>query len=101
MPSSRPARSWSSATISRIPHSSIELKEKENQILLASADEFKLKAVVDILEQKLVKRKVPLKGLNYGVITPVRRLDRAPGDYFAAGHPDRKSPRNRESDQGQ
>jgi uncharacterized protein YajQ (UPF0234 family) len=51
-------------------HSSIELKEKENQIVLASADEFKLKAVAEILEQKLVKRKVPLKGLIYGVITP-------------------------------
>jgi uncharacterized protein YajQ (UPF0234 family) len=51
-------------------HSSIELKEKENKILLASADEFKLKAVVDILQGKLVKRGVPLKGLNYGTITP-------------------------------
>jgi uncharacterized protein YajQ (UPF0234 family) len=51
-------------------HSSIELKEKENQIVLASADEFKLKAVAEIMEQKLVKRKVPLKGLIYGVITP-------------------------------
>ena len=38
--------------------------------MLASADEFKLKAVVDILEQKLVKRKVPLKGLIFGVVTP-------------------------------
>ena len=51
-------------------HSSIELKEKENKILLASADEFKLKAVVDILQGKLVKRGVPLKGLTYGTITP-------------------------------
>jgi uncharacterized protein YajQ (UPF0234 family) len=51
-------------------HSSIELQEKENKILLASADEFKLKAVIEILEQKLVKRKVPLKGLNFGVVTP-------------------------------
>jgi hypothetical protein len=50
--------------------SSIELKEKDNKILLASADEFKLKAVVDILESKLVKRKVPLKGLAYGEILP-------------------------------
>src|SRR5581483_11098462 len=49
-------------------HSNIELKEKENKILLASHDEFKLKAVVDILESKLVKRKVPLKGLSYGTI---------------------------------
>ena len=51
-------------------HSSVELKEKENKILLASADEFKLKAVIEILEQKLVKRKVPLKGLTYGTVTP-------------------------------
>ena len=51
-------------------HSNIELNEKENKILLASKDEFKLKAVIDILESKLVKRKVPLKGLSYGEIIP-------------------------------
>ena len=51
-------------------HSSIELREKENKILLASADEFKLKAVTDVLQAKLVKRSVPLKGLSYGVIPP-------------------------------
>jgi hypothetical protein len=50
--------------------SSIELREKENKILLASSDEFKLKAVSDVLQAKLVKRSVPLKGLSYGVITP-------------------------------
>ncbi|HUB31948.1 MAG TPA: YajQ family cyclic di-GMP-binding protein [Bryobacteraceae bacterium] len=50
--------------------SNIELKEKENKILLASADEFKLKAVVDILASKLVKRQVPLKGLTFGEIIP-------------------------------
>ena len=50
--------------------SSIELKEKENKIILQSADDFKLKAVTDILQGKLVKRNVPLKGLAYGTITP-------------------------------
>src|SRR5690348_8492659 len=50
--------------------SSIELNEKDNKILLASADEYKLKSVVEILGQKLVKRGVPLKGLQYGTITP-------------------------------
>jgi uncharacterized protein YajQ (UPF0234 family) len=50
--------------------SSIELREKESKILLASSDEFKLKAVTDVLQAKLVKRSVPLKGLSYGVITP-------------------------------
>jgi uncharacterized protein YajQ (UPF0234 family) len=50
--------------------SSIELNEKDHKITLASQDEFKLKAVVDILESKLVKRKVPLKGLTFGQIIP-------------------------------
>jgi hypothetical protein len=50
--------------------SNIELQEKENKVLLSSQDEFKLKAVVDLLESKLVRRKVPLKGLTYGEIIP-------------------------------
>ena len=51
-------------------HSNIELQEKDNKIFLQSQDEYKLKAVIEILEQKLVKRKVPLKGLIYGTVTP-------------------------------
>jgi cyclic-di-GMP-binding protein len=49
--------------------SSVELNEKEHTVLLASSDEYKLKAVTEILGQKLVKRNVPLKGLEYGPIT--------------------------------
>jgi len=49
--------------------SSVELNEKDRKILLASSDEYKLKAVNEILGQKLVKRNVPLKGLEYGTIT--------------------------------
>ncbi len=45
--------------------SSVELNEKEHKIQLASSDEYKLKAVAEILGQKLVKRNVPLKGLEY------------------------------------
>ncbi|HEY1495960.1 MAG TPA: YajQ family cyclic di-GMP-binding protein [Candidatus Solibacter sp.] len=51
-------------------HSTIELKEKDNKILLQSSDEYKLKNVIDILQSKLVKRNVPLKGLAYGEIIP-------------------------------
>ena len=47
--------------------SEITIEGKE-AIILHSADEFKLKAVNDILQQKLVKRGVPLKGLTYGAI---------------------------------
>jgi cyclic-di-GMP-binding protein len=50
--------------------SSIELKEKDKKLELASSDEFKLRAVTEILEQKLVKRKVSLKALTYGTIIP-------------------------------
>ncbi|HXA08120.1 MAG TPA: YajQ family cyclic di-GMP-binding protein [Bryobacteraceae bacterium] len=49
-------------------HSSIEVVDKDNKILLASKDEFKLKAINEIFQQKLVKRKVPLKGLVYGPV---------------------------------
>lgn len=50
--------------------SSIELKEKDKKVELASSDEFKLRAVIEILEAKLVKRKVSLKALTYGTIIP-------------------------------
>jgi cyclic-di-GMP-binding protein len=47
--------------------SSIELEGKE-AIVLWSADEYKLKAVNDVFQGKLVKRGVPLKALTYGKI---------------------------------
>lgn len=50
--------------------SSIELNEKERTLLLDAPDEFKLRAIIEILESKLVKRKVPLKALTYGSIQP-------------------------------
>ena len=50
--------------------SSIELNEKDSKLILLSRDEFTLRAVTDILQSKLVKRKVPLKGLSYGTILP-------------------------------
>jgi uncharacterized protein YajQ (UPF0234 family) len=50
--------------------SDIQLNEKEKKLTISSVDDFKLKAVVDILQQKLAKRKVPLKNLSYGPILP-------------------------------
>src|SRR5947199_2357897 len=46
--------------------SNIELEK--DAIVLHSADEYKLKAVNDVLQQKLVKRGVPLKGMTYGAV---------------------------------
>jgi uncharacterized protein YajQ (UPF0234 family) len=50
--------------------SNIELNEKEHKLVLTSADDFKIKAVRDVLESKLIKRQVPLKGFSYGNIEP-------------------------------
>jgi hypothetical protein len=49
--------------------SDIAMEGKE-AIVLSSVDEYKLKAVTDILQTKLVKRQVPLKGLQYDPIEP-------------------------------
>jgi uncharacterized protein YajQ (UPF0234 family) len=46
--------------------SSVDLQGEE--ILLASSDDFKLKAVRDVLEGRLVKRNVPLKALSFDTI---------------------------------
>src|ERR1700739_4908687 len=58
-------------------HTRFDLKDSESNIelekdaiVLHSADEYKLKAVNDVLQQKLVKRGVPLKGLNYEAVEP-------------------------------
>ena len=48
--------------------SSIELDRAENEIIVISDDDYKLKSVIDILQDKLVKRKVSLKSLTYGKI---------------------------------
>jgi len=50
--------------------SQIDLNEKDKKVVVQSVDDFKLKAVVDVLQQKLAKRKVPLKNFSYGTITP-------------------------------
>jgi len=50
--------------------SSIELNQKEKQLTLISDDEFKMKSVIDVLQNKLVKRSVPLKALEYGKVEP-------------------------------
>ncbi len=44
--------------------------EGKDAIVVTSKDEYKVKAVNDVLQAKLVKRGVPLKGLMYGSIEP-------------------------------
>ena len=44
-------------------NSSIELDQKENKFLLASSDEYKIKALYDVLQTRLSKRGVPLRNI--------------------------------------
>lgn len=50
--------------------SNIEFTEKDLKLVLTSADDFKLKAVNDIFQSKLLKRGVPIKNLDYGEVKP-------------------------------
>jgi uncharacterized protein YajQ (UPF0234 family) len=49
---------------------SVELKQKEHEIVLISDDDFRMKATIDILQSKFVKRNVPLKALTYSPVEP-------------------------------
>jgi len=48
--------------------SEITLEKKENKVVVLADDDIKLKSVIDILQSKLVKRKVSLKALDYGKV---------------------------------
>ncbi|MBZ5508835.1 MAG: YajQ family cyclic di-GMP-binding protein [Acidobacteriia bacterium] len=59
-------------------HTRFDLKDSKSDIklegkdalILTSVDEYKLKAVNDILQSKMVKRNIPIKAFNYGVVEP-------------------------------
>src|ERR1051325_7424848 len=54
-------------------NSNIELDEKNHTLTLATASEFTLKSLNDVLQQKLVKRNISLKALSYGKIEPAAK----------------------------
>jgi uncharacterized protein YajQ (UPF0234 family) len=48
--------------------SEIEFNKKDKALNISSADDFKLKSVIDILQNKLIKRGISIKALKYGTI---------------------------------
>ena len=44
--------------------------DNKNEITLIGDDDYKLKAVLDILQGKMVKRGVSLKNMNFGTVEP-------------------------------
>jgi uncharacterized protein YajQ (UPF0234 family) len=71
--------------------STIELNEKDKKINLASSDDFKLKAITEILNQKLVKRNVPIKNLTWGVVQPSAGMSVKQEVTLTAGIPTEKA----------
>lgn len=53
--------------------SEIDLDEKQPALLLRSDDEFHLTAVIGVLQQKLVRRGVSLRALDYGTVEPAAK----------------------------
>jgi uncharacterized protein YajQ (UPF0234 family) len=50
--------------------SDTEILLEKNEIRIVSQDDFKVRAVVDVLQSKMVRRQVPLKALVYGTLEP-------------------------------
>ena len=50
--------------------SKTEIEQEKNAVKITSENDFKVKAVVDILQSKFVKRNINLKSLEYGKIEP-------------------------------
>jgi len=48
----------------------IDFQRPENKIVLSGPDEFKLNAMWDLLQEKMVRRKVPVKNLRREKVTP-------------------------------
>jgi len=48
----------------------IELNQKDKKIVLSAPDEYKLTAIWDVLQSKMVRRQVPLKNLERGKVEP-------------------------------
>ncbi len=46
----------------------IDFSKEDSAITLLADDDFKLKALVDVVETKLIKRGVPVRNLDYGSI---------------------------------
>jgi cyclic-di-GMP-binding protein len=46
----------------------IELSKKDGTLTLLADDDYKLKALVDVIQSKLIKRGVPIRNLDYGEV---------------------------------
>jgi len=74
--------------------------EGQDVVQLASQDEYTLKAVIEILAQKFVKRNVSLKNLEYEKLEPASNSSVRQKDQAEAGHRIRARKEDRRHHQG-
>jgi uncharacterized protein YajQ (UPF0234 family) len=48
----------------------IDFERQENKLVLRAPDDFKIQAMWEVLQQKMVRRQVPVRNLHPGKITP-------------------------------
>ena len=46
----------------------IDLSKKDGTLTLLADDDYKLKALIDVIQSKLIKRGVPIRNLDYGEV---------------------------------
>lgn len=51
-------------------NANIDFQRTENKLVLHAPDEFKLAALWEVVQQKMVRRKVPVRNLHLGKVTP-------------------------------
>ena len=73
---------------------------KDDAIELESASEERLKAATQVLEEKLVRRKVSLKALDYGKVEEASQGPGPPEGHAAVGDQRREGARDRQVHQG-
>jgi len=49
---------------------SIDFQRAENKLVLHASDDFKLRAMWDVVQEKMVRRDVPIRNLQPGKVTP-------------------------------
>jgi len=51
-------------------HCAIDFSSREKTLTLSADDEYRLKSLIDVLLERLIRRKVPVKALDYGSVVP-------------------------------
>jgi uncharacterized protein YajQ (UPF0234 family) len=49
---------------------SVDFQRAENKIVLRAPDEFKLRSMWDVVQEKMIRRQVPIKNLHTGKVAP-------------------------------